>query len=171
MAIVDADNMMTMPKGLTSASGIDVMTHALEAYVSVMASDYTDGLALQAIKNVFPYFLGVNHSLAHKLGAFHHLPHGVANALVLTYVIRYNAEEAPAKMGTFPQYKYPHAFDRYVEAARFAGITGKDDQEVFENLIQALEDLKEKIGIKKTIADDAGTEGNLPEGILREIKR
>ena len=185
MAIVDADNMMTMPKGLTSASGIDVMTHALEAYVSVMASDYTDGLALKAIKNVFTYlprayefgaddaearekmadascmaglafanaFLGVNHSLAHKLGAFHHLPHGVANALVLTYVIRYNAEEAPAKMGTFPQYKYPHAFDRYVEAARFAGITGKDDQEVFENLIQALEDLKEKIGIKKTIAD------------------
>lgn len=185
MAIVDADNMMTMPKGLTSASGIDVMTHALEAYVSVMASDYTDGLALKAIKNVFTYlprayefgaddsearekmadascmaglafanaFLGVNHSLAHKLGAFHHLPHGVANALVLTYVIRYNAEEAPAKMGTFPQYKYPHAFDRYVEAARFAGITGKDDKEVFENLIQALEDLKEKIGIKKTIAD------------------
>ena len=185
MAIVDADNMMTMPKGLTSASGIDVMTHALEAYVSVMASDYTDGLALKAIKNVFAYlprayelgaddaearekmadascmaglafanaFLGVNHSLAHKLGAFHHLPHGVANALVLTHVIRFNAEEAPTKMGTFPQYKYPHAFDRYVEAARFAGITGKDDKEVFENLIQALEELKEKIGIKKTIAD------------------
>ena len=185
MAIVDADNMMNMPKGLTSASGIDVMTHALEAYVSVMASDYTDGLALKAIKNVFIYlprayeygaadaearekmanascmaglafanaFLGVNHSLAHKLGAFHHLPHGVANALVLTYVIRYNAAEAPAKMGTFPQYQYPHAFERYVEAARFAGITGKDDQEVFENFIQALEELKAKIGIKKTIAD------------------
>ena len=185
MSIVDADNMMNMPKGLTSASGIDVMTHALEAYVSVMASDYTDGLALKAIKNVFTYllrayeygaadaearekmanascmaglafanaFLGVNHSLAHKLGAFHHLPHGVANALVLTYVIRYNAAEAPAKMGTFPQYQYPHAFERYVEAARFAGITGKDDQEVFENFIQALEELKAKIGIKKTIAD------------------
>ena len=103
-------------------------------------------------------FLGVNHSLAHKLGAFHHLPHGVANALVLTDVIHYNAEPAPAKMGTFPQYKYPHAFERYVEAARFAGITGKDDQEVFENLIQALEDLKEKIGIKKTIADYGVTE-------------
>ena len=185
MAIVDADNMMNMPKGLTSASGIDVMTHALEAYVSVMASDYTDGLALKAIKNVFTYlprayeygaadaearekmanascmaglafanaFLGVNHSLAHKLGAFHHLPHGVANALVLTYVIRYNAAEAPAKMGTFPQYQYPHAFERYVEAARFAGIAGKDDQEVFENFIQALEELKAKIGIKKIIAD------------------
>ncbi len=185
MAIVDADNMMTMPKGLTSASGIDVMTHALEAYVSVMASDYTDGLALKAIKSVFTYlprayeygaadvearqkmadasclagmafanaFLGINHSLAHKLGAFHHLPHGVANALVLTYVIRYNAAEAPTKMGTFPQYKYPHAFERYVEAARYAGITGKDDNEVFENLIKALEELKEKIGIKKTIAD------------------
>ena len=185
MAIVDADNMMNMPKGLTSASGIDVMTHALEAYVSVMASDYTDGLALKAIKNVFTYlprayeygaadaearekmanascmaglafanaFLGVNHSLAHKLGAFHHLPHGVANALVLTYVIRYNAAGAPAKMGTFPQYQYPHAFERYVEAARFAGIAGKDDQEVFENFIQALKELKAKIGIKKTIAD------------------
>ncbi len=185
MAIVDADNMMTMPKGLTSASGIDVMTHALEAYVSVMASDYTDGLALKAIKNVFTYlprayeygaadvearekmadasclaglafanaFLGINHSLAHKLGAFHHLPHGVANALVLTYVIRSTAAEAPAKMGTFPQYKYPHAFERYVEAARYAGITGRNDQEVFENLIKALEELKEKIGIKKTIAD------------------
>ena len=185
MAIVDADNMMTMPKGLTSASGIDVMTHALEAYVSVMASDYTDGLALKAIKSVFTYlprayeygaadvearqkmadasclagmafanaFLGINHSLAHKLGAFHHLPHGVANALVLTYVIRYNAAEAPTKMGTFPQYKYPHAFERYVEAARYAGITGKDDNEVFENLIKALEELKEKIGIKKTVAD------------------
>ena len=98
-------------------------------------------------------FLGVNHSLAHKLGAFHHLPHGVANALVLTYVIRYNAEPAPAKMGTFPQYKYPHAFEKYVEAARFAGIQGKDDHEVFENFIQALEDLKEKIGIKKSIAE------------------
>lgn len=154
MAIVDVDNMMEMPKGLTSAAGIDVMTHALEAYVSVMASDFTDGLALKAIKLVFDYlprayengaadpearekmahasciagmafanaFLGVNHSLAHKLGAFHHLPHGVANALVLTDVIHYNAEPAPAKMGTFPQYKYPHAFERYVEAARFAGI-------------------------------------------------
>ncbi|HIZ45309.1 MAG TPA: bifunctional acetaldehyde-CoA/alcohol dehydrogenase [Firmicutes bacterium] len=185
MAIVDPDNMMTMPKGLTSASGIDVMTHALEACVSIMASDYTDSLAFQVIRNVFKYlprayeygaadvearekmadascmagmafanaFLGVNHSLAHKLGAFHHLPHGVANALVLTYVIRYNAEPAPAKMGTFPQYKYPHAFEKYVEAARFAGIQGKDDHEVFENFIQALEDLKEKIGIKKSIAE------------------
>ena len=185
MAIVDADNMMTQPKGLTSASGIDVMTHAIEAYVSIMATPFTDGLALQAMKAVFDYlpsayengandpyarermaeascmagmafanaFLGVNHSMAHKLGAYHHLPHGVANAVILTDVIRYNAAEVPTKMGTFSQYQYPHAKQRYVEAARYCGIQGKNDDEVFENFIQALEDLKDKIGIKKTIKD------------------
>ena len=185
MAIVDTDNMMNQPKGLTSASGIDVMTHALEAYVSIMATDYTDGLALKAMKNVFDYlpsayengakdpvarqkmadaacmagmafanaFLGLNHSMAHKLGAFHHLPHGVANALILTKVIRYNAAEVPTKMGTFPQYEYPHALARYAECARFCGLGGKDDNESLENLIAALEDLKDKIGIKKTIKD------------------
>lgn len=185
MAIIDADNTMSQPKGLTSASGIDVMTHAIEAYVSIMASDYTDGLALKAIKNVFNYlpsayengandpvarekmadaacmagmafanaFLGINHSLAHKLGAFHHLPHGVANALVLTEVIRFNAVDVPTKMGTFSQYQYPHAKERYCEAARFAGIVGKNDDETLEKFIQALEELKEKIGIKKTIKD------------------
>ena len=185
MAIVDADNMMTQPKGLTSASGIDVMTHAIEAYVSIMATPFTDGLALKAMKAVFDYlpsayengandpfarermaeascmagmafanaFLGVNHSMAHKLGAYHHLPHGIANAVILTDVIRYNAAEVPTKMGTFSQYQYPHAKARYVEAARFCGIQGKNDDEVFENFIKALEDLKEKIGIKKTIKD------------------
>ncbi len=185
MAIVDVDNMMNAPKGLTSASGIDVMTHAIEAYVSIMATPFTDGLALQAIKAVFDYlpsayangandpiarekmaeascmagmafanaFLGVNHSMAHKLGAYHHLPHGVANAVILTEVIRYNAADVPTKMGTFSQYQYPHAKERYVEAAKFAGIQGKNDDEIFENFIAALEDLKEKIGIKKTIKD------------------
>lgn len=185
MAIVDTDNMMSQPKGLTSASGIDVMTHALEAYVSIMATDYTDGFALKAIKNVFDYlpsayengandpvarqkmadaacmagmafanaFLGLNHSMAHKLGAFHHLPHGVANALILTEVMRYNAADVPTKMGTFSQYQYPHAKERYCECARFAGIVGKDDNETFEKLVQALEELKVKIGIKKTIKD------------------
>ena len=185
MAIVDADNMMNAPKGLTSASGIDVLTHAFEAYVSVMATDYTDGLALKAIKNVFHYlpaayekgaadpiarekmadaacmagmafanaFLGVNHSLAHKLGAFHHLPHGVANALVLTEVMRFNAAHVPTKMGTFSQYQYPHAMERYVEIANYMGIAGKDDQDTFEKLIQKVEELKEAIGIKKTIRD------------------
>ena len=149
-----------------------------------MATDYTDGLALKAMKNVFEYlptaysdgsnvearskmadascmagmafanaFLGVCHSMAHKLGAYHHLPHGVANAVILTDVIRYNAAEVPTKMGTFSQYQYPHAKQRYVEAARYCGIQGKNDDEVFENFIQALEDLKEKIGIKKTIKD------------------
>lgn len=185
MAIVDADNMMSQPKGLTSASGIDVMTHALEAYVSIMATDYTDGLALKAIKNVFKYlpsayengaadpiarekmadaacmagmafanaFLGLNHSMAHKLGAFHHLPHGIANAVILTEVIRYNAADVPTKMGTFSQYQYPHAKERYVEIANYMGICGKNDDETLEMLIQALEDLKAKIGIKKTIRD------------------
>ena len=185
MAIVDVDNMMTQPKGLTSASGIDVMTHAIEAYVSIMATDYTDGLAMKAVKMVFENlpsayengandpkareemanascmagmafanaFLGLNHSMAHKLGAFHHLPHGVANAVLLTEVMRYNAAEVPTKMGTFSQYQYPHALARYAELGRFAGCTGKDDKEVFENFIAKLEELKEKIGIKKTIKD------------------
>lgn len=184
MAIVDTDNMMSAPKGLTCASGIDVMTHAIEAYVSVMASDYTDSLALKAIKLVFDYlprayrdgndveardhmanascmagmafanaFLGLNHSMAHKLGAFHHLPHGIANALVLTDVMRYNSAEVPAKMGTFPQYQYPHALARYAEIGRFVGLTGKDDQEVFDKLIDKLEELKKIIEIKPTIRD------------------
>ena len=185
MAIVDVDNMMNAPKGLTSASGIDVMTHAIEAYVSVMASPFTDGLALKAIKMVFDYlpsayengakdpvarermaeasclagmafanaFLGVCHSMAHKLGAYHHIAHGTANALLLTEVMRYNAADVPVKMGTFSQYQYPHAKERYVEAARFAGIPGKNDDEVFENFLEALEDLKGKIGIKKTIRE------------------
>ena len=184
MAIVDTDNMMSAPKGLTCASGIDVMTHAIEAYVSVMASDYTDSLALKAIKLVFDYlpraykdgndveardhmanascmagmafanaFLGVNHSLAHKLGAFHHIPHGIANALVLTDVMRYNSVEVPTKMGTFPQYQYPHTLARYAEIGRFVGLTGKDDQEVFEKLLDKLEELKKAIEIKPTIKD------------------
>ncbi len=185
MAIVDVDNMMSQPKGLTSASGIDVMTHAIEAYVSIMASDYTNGLALQAVKTVFDYlpsayengandpiarekmanasclagmafanaFLGLNHSMAHKLGAFHHLPHGVANAVLLTEVIRYNAVEVPTKMGTFSQYQYPQALKRYAELGRYAGCQGNTDEEVLESFIAKLEDLKEKIGIKKSIQE------------------
>ena len=185
MAIVDVDNMMTQPKGLTSASGIDVMTHAIEAFVSIMATDYTEGLAMKAVKMVFENlpsayengandpkareemanascmagmafanaFLGLNHSMAHKLGAFHHLPHGVANAVLLTEVMRYNASEVPTKMGTFSQYQYPHALARYAELGRFAGCTGKDDKEVFENFLAKLEVLKEQIGIKKSIKE------------------
>ena len=158
MAIVDTDNMMSQPKGLTSASGVDVLTHALEAYASIMATDYTDGLALKAMKNVFDYlpaaynngndvvarqkmadascmagmafanaFLGLCHSMAHKLGAYHHLPHGVANALLISMIVEYNAVEVPTKMGTFPQYEYPHTKARYAECARFCGIQAKDD--------------------------------------------
>ena len=184
MAIVDTDNMMSAPKGLTCASGIDVMTHAIEAYVSVMASDYTDSLALKAIRLVFDYlprayrdgndveardhmanasclagmafanaFLGLNHSMAHKLGAFHHLPHGIANAVILTDVMRYNSAEVPTKMGTFPQYQYPHALARYAEIGRSLGLTGKDDQEVFEKLLEKLDQLKKDIEIKPTIRD------------------
>ena len=185
MAIIDTDNMMTQPKGLTSASGIDALTHALEAYASVMATDYTDGLALKAMKLIFKYlpsayengstdikareemanastlagmafanaFLGVCHSMAHKLGAFHHLPHGVANALLITEVMRFNANPVPPKMGTFPQYEYPHTLERYVECANFCGITGKTDEETLEKFIAAIEELKAKVGIKKTIKD------------------
>lgn len=182
MAIVDTDNMMSQPKGLTCASGIDVMTHAIESYVSVMASDYTQGLSLKAIKLVFDYlpraykdgndveardhmanasclagmafanaFLGLNHSMAHKLGAFHHLPHGITNAVILTEVMKYNSVEVPTRMGTFPQYEYPQALARYAEIGRYVGLTGKDDQEVFNKLVQKLEDLKKAIEIKPSI--------------------
>ena len=185
MAIVDADMCMDQPKGLTAASGIDALTHALEAYASVMATEFTDGLALKAMKNIFDYlpaafengshdavarekmatastmagmafanaFLGVCHSMAHKLGAFHHLPHGIANALLITDIMRFNASEVPSKMGTFPQYSYPHCKARYIECADFLGIQGKNDDEKFENFIKAIEDLKKKVGIKKTIKD------------------
>ena len=185
MAIVDADNMMNQPRGLTSASGVDVLTHGLEAYASMMATDYTDGLALKSMKNVFDYlprayeygaadpearqkmadascmagmafanaFLGVCHSMAHKLGAYHHLPHGVANALMICHVLRYNAAEVPAKMGTFPQYDHPHTLARYAECARFCGVCGKDDEETLDLFIDKIEKLKAKVGIKKSIAE------------------
>lgn len=184
MAIIDTDNMMSQPKGLTSASGIDALTHALEAYASIMATDYTDGLALKAIKNIFEYlptayeegnnveartkmadastmaglafanaFLGVCHSMAHKLGAYHHLPHGVANALLITEIMKFNAAEVPTKMGTFSQYQYPHTLARYAECAKFVGIVGKDDEDTLDKFIKAIEELKAKVGIKKTIKD------------------
>ena len=185
MAIVDADMMMNAPKGLTSASGIDAVTHDLEAIASMMATDYTDGLAMRSLKMIFEYlpraydngpndplarekmanaatmagmafanaFLGVCHSMAHKLGAFHHLPHGVANALMIDEVLRFNAAEVPAKMGTFPQYDHPHTLARYAEVADYLGIKGKNDSEKLENFIKAIDELKEKVGIKKTIKD------------------
>lgn len=185
MAIVDADMMMDAPKGLTSASGIDAVTHALEAYASMMATDYTDGLALRSLKMIFEYlpraydngpndpkarekmgnaatmagmafanaFLGVCHSMAHKLGAFHHLPHGIANALMIDDVLRFNASEAPSKMGTFPQYDHPHTLSRYAEVADYLGIKGKNDEEKLENLIKEIDKLKKKIGIKETIKE------------------
>ncbi len=184
MAIVDTDNMMTQPKGLTAASGVDVLTHCLEAYVSMMASDFTDSFALRGMKLVFQYlprayddgsdveardhmanasclgglafanaFLGVNHSMAHKLGAFHHIPHGLANAVILRRVMRYNAAERPTKMGTFPQYDHPKTLHRYAEAGRFCGATGKDDREVFENFLKMIGDLFDHVGVKHTIAE------------------
>ncbi len=185
MAIVDADMMMNAPKGLTSASGIDAVSHALEAYASIMATDYTDGLAIRSLQMIFEYlpkaydngpndpiarekmanaatmagmafanaFLGICHSMAHKLGSFHHLPHGVANALMLPHIMRYNAAEVPVKMGTFPQYDHPHTLARYAEVATALGITGADDGEKLENLIAKLEELKERVGIKKTIKE------------------
>lgn len=185
MAIVDTDLHMTAPKGLTAASGIDAVTHALEAYASVMATDYTDGLALQALKVIFKYlpraydngltdiearekmanaatmagmafanaFLGVCHSMAHKLGAFHHLPHGVANALMIEEVLRFNASEVPAKMGTFSQYDHPHTLERYANVATELGLDGKTNEEKLENLIKAVNDLKKRIGIKSSIRE------------------
>ena len=184
VAIVDPELVEGLPQKQVAYTGMDALTHAIEAYVSMMASDYTDGLALRAIKLVFDYlprayrdgndveardhmanascmagmafanaFLGVNHSLAHKLGAFHHIPHGIANALVLTDVMRYNADEVPTKMGTFPQYQYPKTLARYAEIGRFVGLTGKDDKEVFEKLLDKLEELKKIIEIKPTIKD------------------
>ena len=185
MAIIDTDFHMSAPKGLTAASGVDAVTHALEAYASMMATDYTDGLALQALKIIFKYlpraydnglndvearekmanaatmagmafanaFLGVCHSMAHKLGAFHHLPHGVANALMIDEVLRFNAAEVPAKMGTFPQYDHPHTLARYAEVADYLGVGGTTDSEKLEHLIRAIDELKEKVGIKRTIQE------------------
>ena len=185
MAIVDADMMMDAPKGLTAASGIDAVTHALEAYASMLATDYTDSLALRSLKVIFQYlpeaynngpvnpvarekmanaatmagmafanaFLGVCHSMAHKLGAFHHLPHGVANALMIEQVLRFNAAEVPVKMGTFPQYDHPHTLARYAEVADYLGVKGQTDEEKLEGLIAMVNDLKQKIGIKATIRD------------------
>ncbi len=185
MAIIDADLMMNIPKGLTSASGIDALTHALEAIASMMATDYTDGLALKATKLIFTYlprayslgghdaeareemanastlagmafanaFLGVCHSMAHKLGSYHHLPHGVANALMIEEVIRFNCAKAPTKMGTFPQYKYPDCIRRYAEVATFVGITGKTDEEKVEKLIAKIRELMKEIGLPMTIKD------------------
>ena len=185
MAIIDTDFHMTAPRGLTAASGIDAVTHALEAIASMMATDYTDGLAKQALQVIFEYlprayengqsdvearekmanaatmagmafanaFLGVCHSMAHKLGAFHHLPHGVANALMIDEVLRFNAAKVPAKMGTFPQYTHPHTLARYAEVADCLGIKGKDDEQKLKNLIKAIDELKAKVGIKPTIRD------------------
>ncbi len=185
MAIVDTDFHMSAPKGLTAASGIDAVTHAVEAYAAMLATDYTDGLALKALKTIFEYlprayengqtdiearekmanaatmagmafanaFLGICHSMAHKLGAFHHLPHGVANALMIEEVIRFNASEAPAKMGTFSQYDHPHTLARYAEVADYLGVKGNNDSEKLEGLIKLINDLKAKVGIKETIKD------------------
>ena len=185
MAIIDTDFHMSAPKGLTAASGIDAVTHAIEAYAAMLATDYTDGLALRALKTIFEYlprayengqtdivarekmanaatmagmafanaFLGICHSMAHKLGAFHHLPHGVANALMIEEVIRFNASESPKKMGTFSQYDHPHTLARYAEIADYLGIKGENDNEKLEGLISAINDLKARVGIKETIKD------------------
>ncbi|PAB57876.1 bifunctional acetaldehyde-CoA/alcohol dehydrogenase [Anaeromicrobium sediminis] len=187
MAIVDAELMMNMPKGLTAASGIDALTHALEAYVSVLASEYTNGLALEAIRLIFKYlpdaynegtinikarekmahastvagmafanaFLGVCHSMAHKLGSTHHVPHGVANGLLINEVIRFNAVDNPRKQTAFPQYKYPNAKWRYARIADYLQLGGNNDDEKVELLIKAIDKLKVQVGIPKSI-NEAG---------------
>ena len=185
MAIIDADMMMNAPKGLTSSSGIDAVSHNLEALVSVMATDFTDGLAKQSLQMIFEYlpraydngpndpearekighaacmagmafanaFLGIMHSMAHKLGAFHHIPHGIANALMMEQVIRFNASEVPTKMGTFPQYQYPKTQRKYAEVAEALGFKGKNDADSVEKLIAGIRELQDKIGIKRSIKD------------------
>ena len=190
MAIVDADMMMNAPKGLTAASGIDALVHAIEAYASMMATEFTDAYALEAIKIIFEYlpraykngaqdpearekmahaatiagisfanaFLGIAHSMGHKLGAFHHLPHGITVSLALNHIMKYNAEEVPEKMGTFPQYEYPHTLRRYAEIAEFLGIGGANDWEKLENLLHKIDELKDAIEVKRTIKDYGITE-------------
>ena len=190
MAIVDAELMMTSPRGLTACAGIDVLVHAVEAYVSIMASEYTNGLALEAIRLVFKYlpdaynegttnikarekmahascmagmafsnaFLGINHSMAHKLGAFHHLPHGMANSLVMTEVIRFNSVDAPTKQAAFAQYKYPNAAWRYARIADHLGLGGNTNEEKVELLIKAIEELQSKVNMPKTIKEAGVTE-------------
>nr|WP_312290412.1 bifunctional acetaldehyde-CoA/alcohol dehydrogenase [Clostridium chromiireducens] len=185
MAIIDAELMMSMPKGLTAASGIDALVHAIEAYVSVLASEYTNGLALEAIRLTFKYlpdaynggttnvkarekmahassvagmafanaFLGICHSMAHKLGAFHHVPHGIANALLIDEVIRFNATDAPRKQAAFPQYKYPNAGWRYARIADYLNLGGNTEEEKVELLIRAIDNLKAKVGIPKSIKE------------------
>lgn len=195
MAVIDTDFHMSAPKGLTAASGIDAVTHALEAYASMLATDYTDGLALRALKIIFEYlpraydngqedsearekmanaatmagmafanaFLGVCHSMAHKLGAFHHLPHGVANALMIEEVLRFNASETPVKMGTFSQYGHPHTLARYAEIADYLGVDGRNDNEKLEGLIAKINELKERVGIKRSIREYNVDEKNFLE--------
>ncbi|MDY4077490.1 MAG: bifunctional acetaldehyde-CoA/alcohol dehydrogenase [Clostridium sp.] len=203
MAIVDAELMMSMPKGLTAASGIDALVHAIEAYVSVMASEYTNGLALEAIRLIFKYlpqayeegttnvkarekmahassmagmafanaFLGICHSMAHKLGAFHHLPHGVANALLIDEVIRYNATDAPRKQAAFPQYKYPNAGWRYARISDYLNLGGSSEEEKVELLIREIDKLKKKIGILENISDYGITEDKFNETLDEMVEQ
>ncbi len=197
MAIIDTDLHMSAPRGLTAASGIDALTHALEAYASMLATDYTDSLALGAMKTIFDYleraynngqtdvlarekmanaataagmafanaFLGVCHSMAHKLGAFHHLPHGVANALMIDEVIRFNASEAPVKMGTFSQYDHPHTAARYAEVAAALGVKGETNEELIDGLIEKIDALKAAVGIKESIKDYGISEESFLAGL------
>ena len=203
MAIVDSDLMMSMPKGLTAASGIDALTHALEAYASMMATEYTNGLALQAVKSIFEYlprayengttdpearekmanastmagmafanaFLGVCHSMAHKLGSFHHIPHGVANALLINEVLKFNVSSAPIKMGIFPQYKYPQCLERYAEIASFIGINGNSNEDKFNKLLIKIDELKSTVGIPKTIKDWGVDEGKFLESLDEMVEQ
>ena len=203
MAIIDSDLMMSMPKGLTAASGIDALTHALEAYASMMATEYTNGLALQAVKSIFEYlprayengttdpearekmanastmagmafanaFLGVCHSMAHKLGSFHHIPHGVANALLINEVLKFNVSSAPIKMGIFPQYKYPQCLERYAEIASFIGINGNSNEDKLNKLLNKIDELKSTVGIPKTIKDWGVDESTFLESLDEMVEQ
>ena len=182
LAIIDPELMLSMPRGLTAATGMDALTHAIEGYTTKAAWEIPDMFHIEAIRLISENLrdavenkpsgregmalaqyiagmafsnvgLGLVHGMAHPLGAYYDIPHGVANALMICHVLRYNAAEVPTKMGTFPQYDHPHTLARYAECARFCGVCGKDDEETLDLFIDKIEELKAKVGIKKSIAE------------------
>ena len=196
VAIIDPQFVVSLPKRATADTGMDVLTHAIEAYISNMANDYTDGLALQAMDLVFSYlkrayengqfdlkarekmhnasciagmaftnaFLGLNHSMAHKLGGDYHIPHGRANAILLPYVVKYNSLK-PNKFVPFPKYEHFIADEKLAKAARFLGFGGKDNEESIDNLIKAIRQLMKDMNMPMSIRDEGVDEKLFMENV------